>query len=393
MFLNTHVQLPFNLLEKTASEICNYQKQEPDSVPGPEIPDLAEMIEVALWAGIRTEEGRRLRFGLAYVPPAKCPAPEPVQFTSPVPLSVDNVVRLAPAVLPKGSRLGVQRVDGQLQIWGIAQVLPPCVRVRALAPGTVAVKYGFNHVGVLETPNYYLVAGHPRQVIELIAEHLTQHYGEIQAATTAALLLMIVDAVRRQGNGGTVLVVPASHSGWAKSVEPARTPLSRYPGLSDVRDGLVREAKDESGGTGIERVLRCKDVEHFLRGDRVSDVAWRTIETVGQLSAVDGALIVTKTLDLLTFGVKIKDIPAATGSSPAKDAHYLQQTIPLSDKPVRSLLTGIGGTRHRSAHQFVKANNSSIALVASHDGPLSLMAFNAAQKAVVVTRHLERLID
>lgn len=391
--MNTHVQLPPNLLRETAEEILKYQREQADSVSGPETAALAEMIEVALWAGIQTEEGRRLRFGLAYVPPERCPAPEPVRFTDAVPLSVDNVVRLAPAVLPKGSRLGVQPVSGRLHIWGIPQNLPPCVQVHALAPGTVAVKYGFNHVGVLHTPNYYVVGGHPRQVIELIAEHLSKHYGEIQAVTTAALLLMIIDAVRRQGNGGTLLVVPSSQSRWTESLEPARTPLSRYPGLSDVRDQIVREAMEGSQGTGIERVLRCKDVERFLRGDRVSDAAWRTIETVGQLSAVDGALVVTKTLDLLTFGAKIKDVPAIRRSAGAENAQYLQQTIPLSRKAILSPLTGIGGTRHRSAHQFVKVNSTSLALVASHDGPLSLMAFSASQKAVVVTRHLERLID
>jgi hypothetical protein len=391
--VNTSLQLPADLLQKTAAEIVKYHQQQPDSVPGPEIAHLVEMIEVALWAGIQTEEGRRLRFGLAYVPPEQCSALEPVKFTDTVPLSVDNVVRLAPAVLSKGSRLGVQPVNGRLHIWGVAQVLPACVRVRALAPGTVAVNYGVNHVGVLQAPDYHVVGGRPSQVIELVARHLSDHYAEIPATATAALLLMIIDAVRRQGNGGTLLIVPAKQSRWLKSIEPARTPLSRYPGVSAIRDQLIGEAKQQSQGTGIERVLRCKDVDRFLTGDRVSDAAWRTIETVGQLSAVDGALIVTKTLDLLTFGAKIKDVPTATHSAGAEKTQYLQHTVPVSGKPVPKPLTGIGGTRHRSAHQFVNVNRSSLALVASHDGPLSLMAFEVSQKAVVVTRHLERLID
>ena len=393
VYVNTHLQLPTELLQKTAEEISKYHQQEPDSVPGPLVAHLLEMIEVALWAGIQTEEGRRLRFGLAYVAPEQCSAPEPVKFTDPVPLSVDNVVRLAPAVLPKGSRLGVQAIGGHLHIWGIVQVLPPCVRVRALAPGTVAVNYGVSHVAVLETPHYHLVGGHPREVIELIAKLLIEHYEEIQATATAALLLMIIDAVRRQGNGGTVLIVPSSQSRWMESVEPARTPLSRYPGISDIRRDLIHEAKNRPQSSETEQVLHCADVERFLTGDRVSDPAWRTIETVGQLSAVDGALIVTKTLDLLTFGAKIKDLRGAAQSEASEDIQYVQQAVPLSGNRAWNSLTAIGGTRHRSAHQFVRANKSSLALVASHDGPISLMAFDEVENAVLMTRHLERLID
>ena len=126
---------------------------------------------------------------------------------------------------------------------------------------------------------------------------------------------MIIDAVRRQGNGDE-LIVPAKQPRWVKSIEPSRTPLSRYPGISDIRDQLIGEAKQHTQGTGIERVLRCKDVERFLTGDRVSDAAWRTIETVGQLSAVDGALIVTKTLDLVTFGAKMGMYRNAVGGRP-----------------------------------------------------------------------------
>ena len=160
-YVNTNLQLPADLLQETANEIAKYISNSRTLYLVQRSHTFVEMIEVALWAGIQTEEGRRLRFGLAYVPPEQCSAPEPVKFTDAVPLSVDNVVRLAPAVLPKGSRLGVQLVNGRLHIWGVVQVLPACVRVRALAPGTVAVNYGFNHVGVLQAPDYYVVEDTP----------------------------------------------------------------------------------------------------------------------------------------------------------------------------------------------------------------------------------------
>src|SRR2546425_11779782 len=121
------VRLQDSLLRKTSDKIREYQQQE-GGVPGPAIGDLAKMVQTALWAGIRQEEGRRLRFGLAYVPADKCPDPPPIRFKSPLSLDVETVVRLAPAVIPKGSRLGIQRQEGNVKIWGVAQVLPACLR-------------------------------------------------------------------------------------------------------------------------------------------------------------------------------------------------------------------------------------------------------------------------
>jgi hypothetical protein len=52
----------------------------------------------------------------------------------------------------------------------------------------------------------------------------------------------------------------------------------------------------------------------------------------------------------------------------------------------------VGGTRHSSAVAFV-ARTKSVALVASHDGPLSLFFYDQKRRAVTRVRDLERLID
>jgi len=53
----------------------------------------------------------------------------------------------------------------------------------------------------------------------------------------------------------------------------------------------------------------------------------------------------------------------------------------------------LGGTRHRSAVLFVAAHQDSVALVVSHDGPVSVVAWDTSRKKVVVFRRVELMLD
>ncbi len=345
----------------------------------PSLDGLREMIAATLWAGFRREEGRTLSFALAYV---RQDAREIVFRRK---LKLNEIVRLAPALVRKRSRLGV---DKALRVWGITQTTEPCLKVRALAPGRVVVKYGPENIAVLDAPQLHL-AGNLEQCLTVLAESLPLRKARPLGRTVfAAVALMLVDAVRRHGNGGTILIVPTSSPNtWRRHVQAGKLGLAdqrrRYSGLKVHFEKLLKEAEQARGSASsdFKAVLEVEAIKAFLGGERIKEELWRVVSTVAELSAIDGALVLDYDLALVDFGVRI----TSEGDKPYLERDILAAPIPRSHFE-------LGGTRHRSAANFVRAcRGSALALVASHDGPLSVMEWK--NSTVLVTRHVERLID
>jgi len=351
--------------------------------PLPSESDLRALVETALWAGLRREEGRPLSFSFAYVPQQQCEPNERIDFASPVRLVPSELARIAPALLPKTSRFGVSSLHGSLRVWGITLDPPPCVKVRALAPGRVVVKYGLENAAVLEPPDNYVVAGNLRRCMQLI----TSGIGRVgtERPVLAALVLMITDVVRRHGNGGALLVGPHEDRAWLEALEP-RLVRSRSPaaGLSADLAEMERSAMEckAAGLSEFEAAQEVPAIRAFLNEEQLEEPLNRRVASIGQLSAIDGALVMDDQLQLIDFGAKIR---------PQPPAWYRERTIPLRTTS-KKRLGEVGGTRHRSALGFVQATKA-VALVASHDGPLSLFVHDRERGGVVCMRHLERLID
>ena len=101
----------------------------------------------------------------------------------------------------------------------------------------------------------------------------------------------------------------------------------------------------------------------------------RCIHTIGRLTAVDGAVVLTRELKVVGFGAKILargDPPSALWVSRPESGEGLGTEVQETE------LTG--GMRHRSAAQFVQDNPTSIALVASQDGRITV--FHSAEGGV-----------
>jgi hypothetical protein len=221
----------------------------------------------------------------------------------------------------------------------------------------------------------------------VLAESLPESKGTPLSRTVfAAVALMLIDAVRRHGNGGTVLIIPST-SDRNRHLQPGRLGLAeegrRYLGLNLKFDSLVTAATDNRRHTksDFEAVLRVEEIKAFLGGQRINEDLWRVVSTVAELSAIDGALVLDYAFALVDFGARILA---------DEMAQYLEREI-LGD-PVPKEHSELGGTRHRSAASFVLASRGSAsAMVMSHDGPLSVMEWKGDK--VLVTRHVERLID
>jgi len=103
----------------------------------------------------------------------------------------------------------------------------------------------------------------------------------------------------------------------------------------------------------------------------------RAVDTIGGLTAVDGATVVNDQFELLAFGAKIRN----PEGSPPVDKWVVTEPI-VGNVGVVVHPTEHGGTRHLSAAQFVHDQRDSLSLVASQDGKFTVFAWSPCEEMV-----------
>src|SRR5262249_282789 len=99
----------------------------------PDTAAIETMVDSAFWASLRREESYIPRISLPFLTPDQ--SDHPLMFERPLPLDAAALVKLAPAVERRGIHLGVSRVNGDLLVWGTAQVIPTlCLVIEVAAP-------------------------------------------------------------------------------------------------------------------------------------------------------------------------------------------------------------------------------------------------------------------
>lgn len=137
--------------------------------------------------------------------------------------------------------------------------------------------------------------------------------------------------------------------------------------------------------------LTIDDLFNFTLTDRMQRLRQalvRSLEFIGQLTAIDGATIITYDLGVLAFGAKIK----------SKNSEISPFSVVLSEPFENSFFSGIevsvsqlGGTRHQSAAQFAFDQNASMAIVASQDGKVTIFARDDCPGTTNALTHVELL--
>ena len=103
----------------------------------------------------------------------------------------------------------------------------------------------------------------------------------------------------------------------------------------------------------------------------------RLARIFAQLTAVDGATLITRELNVVGFGAKLKNAP--NSSEPLK----IYKIDPLDHDewfmPVE--LSSLGGMRHQSAARFVHNHHDSLAFVVSQDGNVTAFVWQDAENS------------
>jgi hypothetical protein len=337
--------------------------------PQPDAQSIAAIIDATFWASFRPEEGRFPKISLAYLPPEE--AGQPLMFARPLPLTAAVLTKLAPAVERPEIHLGVWTFDNELRVWGATRTIPSyCFVLEDVEPGLLVIKHrrldGFGKYA-----NVVVLKGEEVKIIDEKGTSLPDCPSLLRAllAFTAAatngphhslnVLVQLAASMRAQGHGGSLLVVPTGSERWRNSIaQPILYSVS--PSFSALSELVHNEV----------------DVEHEDRRQWESALR-RAVDTIGGLTAVDGATVINDQYEVLAFGAKIR----RPEGSPPVDKWVITEPV-VGNVGVVVQPTEHGGTRHLSAAQFVHDQHDALALVASQDGRFTVFAWSPCEEMV-----------
>lgn len=337
--------------------------------PQPDAHSIAAIIDATFWASFRPEEGRFPKISIAYLPPEA--AGQPLILDHPLPLTASFLRKLAPAVERPEIHLGVWLFDHELRVWGATRTIPSfCFVIEDVEPGLLVVKHrrldGFGKYA-----NVAVLIGERVKIIDEKGTSLPDCPSLLKAllAFTAAatngphhslnVLVQLAANMRAHGHGGSLLVVPEGDERWRESIAQPIL-YSVAPSFSALAD-LVRHEVD---------------VNHEDRRQWESAMR-RAVDTIGGLTAVDGATVINHRYEVLAFGAKIR----RHEQSMPVDKWVITEPV-MGNVGVVVQPTEHGGTRHLSAAQFVYDQRDTLALVASQDGRFTVFAWSPCEEMV-----------
>ncbi len=337
--------------------------------PQPDAHAIAAIIDATFWASFRPEEGRFPKISLAYLPPED--AGQPLMFEHPLPLTASVLRKLAPAVERPEIHLGVWTFDNELRVWGATRTIPSfCFVLEDVEPGLLVVKHrrldGFGKYA-----NVAVLIGERVKIIDEKGTSLPDCPSLLKAllAFTAAatngphhslnVLVQLAASMRAHGHGGSLLVVPTRDERWRESIAQPIL-YSVAPSFSSLHE-LVRHEVD---------------VNHEDRRQWESAMR-RAVDTIGGLTAVDGATVINDQYEVLAFGAKIR----RHEQSVPVDKWVITEPV-VGNVGIVVQPTEHGGTRHLSAAQFVYDQRDTLALVASQDGRFTVFAWSPCEEMV-----------
>jgi hypothetical protein len=337
--------------------------------PIPDATSIATIIDATFWASFLPEEGRFPKISIAYLPPED--AGQPLMFEHPLPLTAAVLTKLAPAVERPEIHLGVWMFNDELRVWGATRTIPSfCFVLEDIEPGLLVVKHrrldGFGKYA-----NVAVLKGEHVKIIDEKGTSLPDCPSLLRAllAFTAAatngphhslnVLVQLSASMRAQGHGGSLLVVPTGNESWRNSI--AQPILYSIAPSFSALSALVRHEVD---------------VDHEDRRQWESAMR-RAVDTIGGLTSVDGATVITDEYEVLAFGAKIR----RHEGSPPVDKWVITEPV-VGNVGVVVQPTEHGGTRHLSAAQFVYDQRDTLALVASQDGKFTVFAWSPCEEMV-----------
>lgn len=355
--------------------------------PLPDPDDTRVILETAFLASIRREEEKPIKFSLALLYKSLVEKETSGQnqnvmpFSNSLPFSDNSITKIAPAFDFSRTFLAVSPTSeskNEYEIWGVMPYrlpsnvfneipvglpgdfpyAPDILCVTAVSPGSLIISRGGSVIGrffsghfesAIPTPFYSKAMG------QYLLDMIRNHRGYLQDESGywgyySDTLGYLLTKASNYGHGGTIILLPRS-----KREEP---PFKRYIDLKyffnktfNLEDSIISLLKREQDENDHDMAVSiAMNRNHAKR-----------IDFLAKLSCIDGALIVTDDLHLLSFG--------STLNAPKWDGDILTGPDGFGGGGAKFDASKLG-TRHNSAIDFVGACPGSVAFVISKDGPV-----------------------
>ena len=350
----------------------------------PDFDSVRVLIETAFLASLKREEDRSITFSLALLQRDEIDEEQRtsgrsqlvMNFEIAEPLSVESILKLAPAVDSEMTSLAVERRDdgAHYQIWGalnyspttkrfneITAVIPELVYTRpdvltisGRQPGSLLVSRANNLIGrfvggefIRATPRPFAAGGMGSFLIRAVHTHsLYNRSGNEYWLIYRDALDYLLSEVASRSHGATIVLIP-QRSLQHYEHERRFTYEYRFSRELGLRDLFIRLIEGPPGSMSGQITLR-KLIEERL-------------QLLAQLAAIDGALLLTDELDLISFGVTL--------NAPVWEGTVLIGPDAFGGGGDIFAHTKLG-TRHNSAIDFIGKCPDCAAFVVSQDGPI-----------------------
>lgn len=389
----------------------------PLPAPFPSEEELRTILDTVYHVSFLTEESRQITARIAFIIPSVpvLNLPKNVNpFRSPIPFTVSEVLRLAPALDYRYSMMAIcpanevpdSQSDSLLVIWGVisqgsewwdaisrrragAAAPPNCLTVSIFAPGNISAstigRVLFRlRTGELVIPTLEELSEGPigdflktgaeslhRETAERLEvkkdnEKLDSYPYQLYFQTFANIAKLACE----HRHGGAFVVLP-------DEIDPNDDRLQermriKYPLTSpDIWEELLRAAAAYWYSSyflkkSMTTSLSVEELKEQVSWRDTSENALRHIadfeQFVSSLSGVDGAVVLTKRLKIIGFGAEIiADSPDLVTVKIAKDSSAKSSVDRRADA---------FGTRHRSAMRLCSSLEESLCFVISQDGSI-----------------------
>jgi hypothetical protein len=332
---------------------------------------------------MNAEEGRQVIGSICICSPEE--APRSRSLTTPVAVSPQTILQLC--VASPSNFLAVHLENGVPSVWGFLDTCPMLtLRIQVPGIGSLVVSEDTSVVAVFQRGDVTMTDSIDRMDWALFFAKMLGDSPFLDRVKLAARFQEIVFTMHAQGHGGALVITPPFDS------EANPTDISIKYRFDAKGSNCVRDATDElvaaqqrfedatlqhGSGSGNASMLLSL---YESSVDAQRQLLTKLLQSVGELSRIDGAVVMDTDMRVHGFGAKLS----------GTQGHFAVTVLDAIAKTASEMsVSDIGGMRHQSAARFVNRNPDSMVVVASQDGRLTLFTWLVDRKQVVVVRGLE----
>jgi hypothetical protein len=345
---------------------------------------LSQLCTTCFWASLEIEERREVRGTLSICTPH--PRILARHLDNSPSVSVSNLVSLLVASLR--SPLAVHGGPDGLHIWGLIDTEPDgLIRLRITGNGTLQASRSGKVLALLQEGEVSIPkAADVTSLAHLMATTLDKkQFLELKSNIPPKIIRRVATMIHH-GHGGALVVVNPNEHSWERSLR------FKYTFRKNETYYLNNINSNSLPSFGQDKKFRyfmhedCIDSTHNqdIKLNHSSTVKDMLSYRVGELSLIDGAVVIDTDLNLYGFGAKL-EVKQTDFSITALNAITGSMLGRLN-------LSQLGGMRHQSAACFVNDNHTADVFVVSQDGNFSLFCWSDKLQSVAVVKNLEHFI-